>query len=137
MINIPYNGATTSVVFRLRQISTLTTPYYIFSMENKNSKQIINMTSDDVSLATGLYQEFEWRNGVNGLTQGQFVGDIGEYEITIYDTQYQYNLDLASASNILLYDTMRVYGTASPTYTSFTQSDNMTFVYFSPDNNGN
>ena len=137
MINIEYQGSTTSVILRLRQISQLTTPYYIFSMENKNSREIINMTADDISVAPGLYQEFEWRNGVNGLTQGQFIGDIGEYKVTIYDTEYQYNTSIASASNILMYDVMRVYGTSSPTYISYTQSDSMQFVYYSPDNNGN
>lgn len=95
------------------------------------------MTADDISVAPGLYQEFEWRNGVNGLTQGQFIGDIGEYKVTIYDTEYQYNTSIASASNILMYDVMRVYGTSSPTYISYTQSDSMQFVYYSPDNNGN
>ena len=137
MINIEHQGSTTSVILRLRQISQLTTPYYIFSMENKNSREIINMTADDISVAPGLYQEFEWRNGVNGLTQGQFIGDIGEYKVTIYDTEYQYNTSIASASNILMYDVMRVYGTSSPTYISYTQSDSMQFVYYSPDNNGN
>lgn len=137
MINIEHQGSTTSVILRLRQISELATPYYIFSLENKNSKEVINMTADDISVAPGLYQEFEWRNGVNGLTQGQFIGDIGEYKVTIYDTEYQYNTSIASASNILMYDVMRVYGTSSPTYISYTQSDSMQFVYYSPDNNGN
>lgn len=137
MINIEHQGSTTSVILRLRQISELATPYYIFSLENKNSREIINMTADDISVAPGLYQEFEWRNGVNGLTQGQFIGDIGEYKVTIYDTEYQYNTSIASASNILMYDVMRVYGTSSPTYISYTQSDSMQFVYYSPDNNGN
>ena len=137
MINIEHQGSTTSVILRLRQISELTTPYYIFSMENKNSKEVINMTADDISFAPGLYQEFEWRNGVNGLTAGQFIGDIGEYKITIYDTQYQYNTSIASASSILMYDTMRVYGTSSPTIVSYTQSDSMQYIYYSPDNNGN
>ena len=137
MINIEHQGSTTSVILRLRQISELATPYYIFSMENKNSREVINMTADDISVAPGLYQEFEWRNGVNGLTAGQFIGDIGEYKITIYDTEYQYNTSIASASSILMYDTMRVYGTSSPTYVSYTQSDSMTYVYYSPDSNGN
>lgn len=137
MINIEHQGSTTSVILRLRQISELATPYYIFSLKNKNSKEVINMTADDISVAPGLYQEFEWRNGVNGLTAGQFIGDIGEYKVTIYDTQYQYNTSIASASSILLYDTMRVYGTSSPTYISYTQSDSMQYVYYSPDNNGN
>lgn len=137
MINIEHQGSTTSVILRLRQISELATPYYIFSLENKNSKEVINMTADDISVAPGLYQEFEWRNGVNGLTQGQFIGDIGEYKVTIYDTEYQYNTSIASASNILMYDVMRVYGTSSPTYISYTQSDSMQYIYYSPDNNGN
>jgi len=137
VINIEHQGSTNSVILRLRQISELATPYYIFSLENKNSKEVINMTADDISVAPGLYQEFEWRNGVNGLTQGQFIGDIGEYKVTIYDTEYQYNTSIASASNILMYDVMRVYGTSSPTYISYTQSDSMQFVYYSPDNNGN
>lgn|SRR5574343_943400 len=135
MINIPYNGATTSVIMRLRQICQLNNPYYLFEMVNLNSREILYMTSDDVSLSPGLYQEFEIKNGINGLTQGQFIGDIGEYNIKVYETSYQYNLNIASASNLLISDVMRVSGTSSPTFISFTQSDNDTWVYFS-DGNG-
>ena len=131
MINIPHTGATTSVILRLRQICNLTDPYYLFEITNVNSRSTFYMTADDISLAPGLYQEFEFRNGVNGLTQGQFIGDIGEYDVKVYETNYQYNLDVASASNLLIYDVMRVSGTSSPTFVSFTQSDNDTWVYFS------
>lgn len=135
MINIPYNGATTSVILRLRQICQLNSPYYLFELTNLNTRGLTYMTSDDISLAPGLYQEFLVRNGVNGLTQGQFIGDIGEYNVKVYETNYQYNLSVGSASNLLIEDVMRVSGSASPTFISFTQSDSDTWVYFS-DGNG-
>lgn len=131
MINLEYQGSTTSVILRLRQISELTNPYYLFQLTNTNTKVDIWMTADDISVAPGLYQEFYWRNGVSGLTQGNFIGYPGEYIVNIYETQYRYNLNPGSASQpALITDVMRIHGTAIPQYSSYTQSDNMTFVFY-------
>ena|ERR1035437_4962506 len=131
MINIPFQGPYVSVILRLRQASKLINPYYLFQLTNKNSKVETYITADDISLNVGLYQEFMLQNGVVGLTQGQWDGDSGEYLVLIMDTQYPYDINPASASSVLAYDIMRVYGaTASPTMVSFTDNDKMTFKYY-------
>jgi len=134
MINIEYQGATVSYIIRPRQISNLTQPYYTFNLYNKNSRTNIVMSADDISVAPGLYQEFYLRNGVNGLTAGNFIGDIGEYKITIYDTPYQYNLNIGSVSSTLMYDTMRVYGSVQPANVGYTASDTQTYTYYGQGN---
>lgn len=130
MINMDYIGATVSVILRLRQISTLVQPYYTFQLQNKNDKTDIWMSAEDQSPAQGLYQEFWLRNGVNGLTGGNFIGKIGEYSVTVYDTATRYNIDPSLIGDVLCLDTMRIYGTSSPTINSYTQSDSNTFVTY-------
>jgi len=129
MINLNYLGITASVILRPRQISELTDPKYLFEIYNKNSKVSILFITPDVSLAPGLYQEFEFRNVATGATSGSFVADPGEYLVTVRDTLYT-NPTIASASSILITDTLRIHGSASPTIVSFTQSNTNTFVYY-------
>lgn len=126
MISV-YQGLSSSIIFHgIRQVSSLANPYYIFDILNKNSKLHTIMTAQDISLAPGLYQEFEWKEGINGLTQGQFIADVGEYKVTVYDTLYN-DLNIASASSILTVDELRVYGDTGPAITSITSG--VTFVY--------
>jgi len=129
MINLEYQGSTASVILRLRQISELTNPKFLFELYNKNSRISNFFITPDVSLAPGLYQEFEFRNVATGATSGNFIGEIGEYLITIRDTEFD-NPTVASASSILMYETMRVYGPELPTIDSYSATDTMTFSYY-------
>lgn len=121
---------TTSVVFRLNKVSKLSDPYYIFEMINQNSKVKTYFTGDDLSPAPLVYNKFDWVNGVSySATQSRFNLDSGNYFLNIYETEYQYSLNLASAS--LLYDNeIKIEGDVIPDIISFTQSDSDTIIYF-------
>ena len=130
MINIE-KGSSASAVFILTNLSELIQPvYYVFELINKNSNESTYITGDDLSVAIGHYNLFNWVEGVNAPTQSSFILDIGEYHINAYDTQYQYNLNIASASSLLLQDTLRVNGDANPQYISYTQSDTIKYIYY-------
>ncbi len=129
MLNVEYLGGVTSVIVRPMQLSTLPTPrYYLFILENKNKKTSVYLTPSDISLNPGSYQEFEIQNGLTA-SSSMFVGDIGEYSVTIMDSRYP-NTTLASASNIVWLDTMRVYGSSSPTFSYYTPTASNTFTYY-------
>lgn len=118
MINLDYGGSTSSVILRLRQISQLSSPYYLFKLTNKNTKEDKYFTAADASVAPGLYQEFNIRNvgtsGPEDLENGLIFANPGEYLLSIYDSLYETPLSIASASNLLLYDVVRVHGSSTP-----------------------
>lgn len=123
-------SGTSSVVFRLNKISQYTTPYYIFQLENQNSKLITLFTGDDISQYPLIYNEFELVNGVSfSSTQSRFDLDSGNYFLSIYETQYQYDLNLGSAS-LIYTNEIKIEGDMIPTIVSFTQSDSDTIIYF-------
>jgi len=125
---------TTSVVFRLNKVSKFVNPYYIFEMINQNSKEKILFTGDDISPAPLSYNKFDWVNGVTfSATQSRFDLDPGNYFLNIYETEYQYNLNLGSAS--LLYDNeIKIEDDEiCPPQVYFDVTDNDTFVYFDCD----
>lgn len=121
---------TTSVVFRLNKVSKFGNPYYIFEMINQNSKEKVLFTGDDISPAPLIYNKFEWVNGVTfSATQSRFDLDSGNYFLNIYETEYQYDLNLGSAS--LLYNNeIKILGNVIPETIFFDEADNDTFVYF-------
>lgn len=130
MINIE-KGSSASAVFGLTNLSELIQPvYYIFELVNKNSNESTIITGDDLSVAIGHYNLFQWVEGTNNPTQSSFILDIGEYHIKAYDTNYQYSLSIASASSLLLQDTLRINGPTNPQYISYTQSDTIKYIYY-------
>jgi len=125
---------TSSVVFRLNKVSKFGDPYYIFEMINQNSKEKVLFTGDDISPAPLIYNEFEWVNGVTfSATQSRFNLDPGNYFLNIYETEYQYDLNLGSAS-ILYHNEIKIIDDGEcPPIVSFDETDNDTFVYFDCD----
>ena len=99
MIHLPYLG-TSSVILRLTKVATILDPYYTFEVINQQSKEVVIFTSDNISPIPLIYDEFTLISTTQsvGLTQGTIDSLPGVYTYNIYETQYQYNLDLASAS---------------------------------------
>jgi len=99
MIHIPYLG-TSSVILRLTKVATILNPYYTFELINQQSKDVIIFTADNESQVPLVYDQFTLTSTTQspGLTQGIINVDKGVYTYNIYETQFQYNLDLASAS---------------------------------------
>lgn len=130
MIHIPYLG-TSSVILRLTKVATILNPYYTFELINQQSKDVIIFTADNQSQVPLVYDQFTLTSTTQspGLTQGIINVDKGVYTYNIYETQFQYNLDLASAS-FLRSGELVVDGSNDFTYSTFTQSDNNTTSVF-------
>jgi hypothetical protein len=130
MIYLEYLG-TSSVILRLTKVATILNPYYTFELVNQQSKDVLVFTSDNLSPIPLIYDEFEWVSvtGSMGLTQGVINVEKGIYTYNVYETQYQYNLDLGSAS-FLRSGELVISGSNDFTYSIFTQSDlNTTSVF--------
>ena len=130
MLQVPYLG-TSSVILRLTKVATILNPYYTFEFINQQSKDIIIFTTDNISPIPLIYDEFIITSSTNsvGLTQGVINNLPGIYTYNIYETQFQYNLDLASASFLRTGECI-IDGSNDFTYSSFTQSDNNTTSVF-------
>ena len=129
MVIINQSG-TSSVVFRLNKVSQYTQPYYIFQLQNQNSKAITTFTGDDVSPIPLSYNEFEFVNGVTfSATQSRFNLDPGMYMLSILETQYQYDINTASAS-LLYTGELKIEGPVQPSTIYFDDVDSDTIIYF-------
>lgn len=130
MIHLPYLG-TSSVILRLTKVATILNPYYTFELINQQSKEQIIFTTDNESQVPLVYDQFTITSTTQspGLTAGILNVDKGVYTYNIYETQFEYNLDLASAS-FLRSGELVVGGTNDFTYSFFTQSDDNTTSVF-------
>jgi hypothetical protein len=130
MIHLSY-GASNSVILRLTKVATILDPYYTFEIINQQSKEVVIFTSDNISPIPLIYDEFNLVSTTQsvGLTQGTIDSLPGVYTYNIYETQFQYNLNIASAS-FLRSGELVISGPNDFTYNSFTQSDNNTTSVF-------
>ena len=130
MIHLNYNE-TSSVILRLTKVATILNPYYTFEFINQQSKDTIIFTADNISPIPLIYDEFIITSSTNsvGLTQGIINVEKGVYTYNVYETQYQYNLDLGSASFLRTGECV-IDGSNDFTYSTFTQSDNNTTSVF-------
>jgi hypothetical protein len=124
MIHLNYLG-TSSVILRLTKVATILNPYYTFELINQQSKNTIIFTSTNLSPIPLIYDEFLWTSTTQsaGLTQGVLNVDKGVYTYNVYETQYEYNLNLGSAS-FLRSGELVVDGSNDFTYSTFTYSNN-------------
>lgn len=122
MIHIPY-GSSSSNILRLTKVATLIDPYYTFEFINQQSKDTIIFTADNISPIPLIYDEFIITSSTNsvGLTQGIINVEKGVYTYNVYETQFQYNLDLGSASFLRSGECV-IDGDNDFTYSVFTHS---------------
>jgi len=121
-------SGTSSVIFRLNKVSKYVNPYYIFELENQNSKEKTLFTGSDISPVPLQYNEFQWVNGVTySATQSRFNLDSGNYFLNIYETEFQGITNSASAS-ILYQGEIKIEGDVKPD-TIYYENDN-TIKYF-------
>ena len=112
-------------------MATLLNPFYIFQIINEQSKVNTLFTSDNISPEKLIYDEFIMTSTTQsvGLTQGIINNLPGVYQYNIYETLYQYDLNIASAS-YLRSGELVISGPNDFSYKSFTQSDfNTTSVF--------
>jgi hypothetical protein len=130
MIHLEYLG-TASAILRLTKVATLLNPFYIFQIINEQSKVNTLFTSDNISPVTLIYDEFILTSTTQsvGPTQGIINNLPGVYQYNIYETLYEYDLNIASAS-YLRSGELVISGPNDFSYKSFTQSDfNTTNVF--------
>lgn len=129
MIHLEYLG-TSSVILRLTKVATILNPYFTFEIINEQTKDSIVFTTDDLSPFPLLWNEFQLVSTTQspGLTQGILNVDKMTYIYNVYETPFQYNLNLASAS-FLRSGELVVYGSNDFTYSTFTQSINTISVF--------
>jgi hypothetical protein len=130
MIHLEYLG-TASAILRLTKVATLLNPFYIFQIINEQSRVNTLFTSDNISPVTLIYDEFILTSTTQsvGPTQGIINNLPGVYQYNIYETLYEYDLNIASAS-YLRSGELVISGPNDFSYKSFTQSDfNTTNVF--------
>jgi len=130
MIHLTF-GASGSSILRLTKVATLLNPFYIFQIINEQSKVNTLFTADNISPETLIYDEFILTSSTQsvGPTQGIINNLPGVYQYNIYETLYQYDLNIASAS-YLRSGELVISGPNDFSYKSFTQSDyNTTSVF--------
>jgi hypothetical protein len=130
MIHLEYLG-TASAILRLTKVATLLNPFYIFQIINEQSKVNTLFTADNISPVTLIYDEFILTSTTQsvGPTQGIINNLPGVYQYNIYETLYEYDLNIASAS-YLRSGELVISGPNDFSYKSFTQSDfNTTNVF--------
>ena len=130
MIHLTF-GASGSSILRLTKVATLLNPFYIFQIINEQSKVNTLFTSDNISPVTLVYDEFILTSSTQsvGLTQGIINNLPGVYQYNIYETLYEYDLNIASAS-FLRSGELVISGPNDFSYSSFTQSDSNTTNVF-------
>jgi hypothetical protein len=130
MIHLTF-GASGSSILRLTKVATLLNPFYIFQIINEQSKVNTLFTADNISPVTLVYDEFILTSTTQsvGPTQGIINNLPGVYQYNIYETLYEYDLNIASAS-YLRSGELVISGPNDFSYSSFTQSDfNTTNVF--------
>lgn len=130
MIHLTF-GDSNSVILRLTKVATILDPYYTFEIINQQSKDVVIFTADNISPIPLIYDEFVLTSTTQsvGLTQGIIDNLPGVYTYNIYETQFQYNLNIGSAS-FLRSGELVISGPNDFSYNSYTQSDNNTTSVF-------
>ena len=109
-------GTNSNVITTLYESSSnITNPEYTFSIINKDSKvETIFYPGKDNSLEPWYYNSFTISVATySGLTSSIIEYIVGEYEYTVYEMPDAYNLNIASASNIVERGILNIYGTSS------------------------
>lgn len=129
MININ-KGETKVAIFTLTEKSTLSNPYYLFEFQSDDTGNKTYITADDFSGNTPRYNSFTFSSdGIDPL-DGGFTLDPGRYDYYVWETEYQYNLNVGSASNIVERGILNIVGTSSSD--TYTGTDGDTEYVYNP-----
>lgn len=122
-------GETKEVVFTLKEKGSLSTPYYFFSLYSNDNNTTTLFSADDISNNKDRYNSFTFSEGVTATHSGGFNLPVGTYDYTVYETQYDNNISVASASNTVEIGLLEIYGTQS-TYLDYnTIDDEQEYTY--------
>lgn len=115
----------------LTEKATLNNPYFLFEFISNDTGNRTYITADDYSGNTLRFNCFTFSEGTaSGATAGGFSLIPGTYDYQVWETEYQYNILVGSASNIVEIGLMQVVGTAAPYNPIYDDTDEDTeYVY--------
>jgi hypothetical protein len=112
----------TNIALTLYEKTTLSTPYYLFEFENNYTKVKYYQVFTDVSVAGAARERanlFNIELVSSGAGANQIVlGNIGLYNLVVYEQTSAVNLDPALATGIVQRTPVRVIGTEASIYVS-------------------
>ena len=96
-------GQTNTVYFTLKEKGTLTTPYYLFVLTNRNTGIATSFNATDTSSYKYRYNSFEIQetSGTNDLDNGIVTLTEGDYTYKIYEQTSATNKVVASTIKLL------------------------------------
>lgn len=108
-------GSQSDIIVTLQERTTnYVNPFYVWDIEGSDHIHY-QFCSDDISTRPWYYNEFLLTvipGATYGATAGIISADQGQYYYTVYLTD-QYNLNIASASNVVETGIMNIIGTYS------------------------
>lgn len=111
------NYGSKNIVVTLAAKTIAATPSYIWNLNDADTNINYNFCADDTSPAPWNYNQFSFSvitGATQGLTAGIISAPIGQFGYTVYETNYPYDLNIASASGIVETGILLIEGTASP-----------------------
>lgn len=120
------NYESKNIVVTLAAKSIAATPSYIWTINDADTNIDYIFCADDTSPAPWNYNQFSFSvitGATQGLTAGIIPAPIGQFGYKVYETNYPYELNIASASKIVETGIILIEGTASPisTYANINQ----------------
>ena len=129
MIKLVENTST-NVVLTLREVTTLTTPYYVFEFINDDTNISKIFTGVDISTNVNRYNEFVIElNSTEDLNDSIVDLEKGFYKYKIYSTAVLNDLDLDNITELVESGKVYVDGSNQLTKTTYTSGNDTKVVY--------
>lgn len=122
-------GTSSSIIIKRMTTSNFVTPYYVWNLDNKDSKVMNNYYADNYSLSP-YFQAFTFSNFAGSPTAGCIPLKQGEYTYRVYEMNEPYNLNLSSTNSVVVTTGILVIGNTYSEVNTYTQStDQEIFTY--------
>ena len=124
-------GETTTFVATLWELSTLTSPYYLFVFTSSQTKVSYYTIIANTSTNVERYNKFVFVEGVDDALNGKLIlGKGGFYTYTVYDQSSSTNLDPDLATGVVERGKMKLMDSAdAPDFTQHAVSPTTNIVY--------
>ena len=124
-------GETTTFVATLWELSTLSSPYYLFVFTSSQTKVSYYTIIANTSTNVERYNKFVFVEGVDDALNGKLIlGKGGFYIYTVYDQSSSTNLDPDLATGIVERGKMKLMDSAdAPDFTQHAVSPTTNVVY--------
>ena len=120
------------VVLTLREMTSITNPYYLFEFISDDTNDTKIFTGVDISTNVNRYNEFtiELTSGVEDLFNSVITLPYkGYYQYNIYSQVDEFNLDLANITELVEMGKVYVNDTVTPVKKSYSGGNKTKVVY--------